>query len=95
MSRGEKLGLPFTTGMVLYKRISRENGLAFGTMTTFLDRFAAIDTDKDGWIMPDDMARFLSVPNDASLQTLFWTAEKVSTLKASLRPCNRSSDPIQ
>lgn len=47
MMQAEKLGLPFTSGMVLYNRISKE-GVGFTLIRTFLNRFAAIDGDKDG-----------------------------------------------
>ena len=72
-----KHGLPFRSGLILYTRITQETGLHFEEIGTFLTRFAAIDVDKDGLITPEDMAAFLSVPNDACLQALFWTTDKV------------------
>ena len=77
MSETQKLGLPFSSGLVLYNRVAREAGIGFREMQAFLSRFAAMDGDKDGWITPEDMAAFLSVPNDTRLQALFWTVDKV------------------
>lgn len=77
MSQAEKLGLPFTSGMVLYNKISREARIGFKEIRNFLTRFATVDADRDGWITPEDMATFLSVPNDACLQALFSTTDKV------------------
>ncbi len=79
MNMAHGLGLPFRTGLILYTRVTEEAGLRFKEIRTFLTRFAAIDTDKDGLIAPGDMATFLSVPNDACLQALFWTTDKVRT----------------
>lgn len=77
MNTAHSLGLPFRTGLILYNRVTEEAGLRFKEIRTFLTRFAAIDKDKDGYIAPEDMAAFLSVPNDACLQALFWTTAKV------------------
>ena len=72
MEHGKKLGLPFSSCMVLYCKVIQDNiGLDYGKIKNFLTRFASIDKDKDGWITPQDMADFLSVPNDTCLQALF------------------------
>ena len=72
MEHGEKLGLPFSSCMVLYCKVIQDNiGLDYGKIRDFLTRFASIDKDKDGWITPQDMADFLSVSNDTCLQALF------------------------
>ena len=77
MSQGKKLGLPFTSGLVLYNKVTKECGIRFADIRTAMLRFASIDRNKDGWVTPEDMATFLSVPNDVCLQTLFWTTDKV------------------
>ena len=79
MSYACKLGLPFKTGLILYNKISKEAGIRFHEIRTFLIRFASIDVDKDGWISPQDLATFLGMPNDACLQALFWNKDKVRT----------------
>lgn len=77
MSQGKRLGLPFTSGLVLYNKVTKECGLRFAEIRTAMTRFASIDGNKDGWVTPEDMAAFLSVPNDACLLALFWTMDKV------------------
>lgn len=80
MNLSLQLKLPFQTGLILYSRLTKETGLRFKEVRDFLNRFAAIDVDKDGLIGPEDMAAFLGVPNDACLQALFWTSDKVRHL---------------
>lgn len=85
MSQAEKLGLPFISGLILYNRLSRETGIGFSEIRSCLTRFAAIDKDKDGWITPEDVASYLSVPNDTCLRTLFWTTDKASEGKLNFK----------
>lgn len=81
MTHAEKLNLPFTSGLVLFKKMTKETGITFPEVNSSLVRFANIDDDKDGWITPEDMAVFLSIPNDACLKALFWTIDQVRQLK--------------
>ena len=89
MNCSHKLGLPFRVGLILYNRVTEEVGLRFREIRTYLTRFAAIDADKDGLITPEDMARFLNVPNDACLQALFWTTDKVGWDGISVQCCHQ------
>ena len=50
----------------------------FSAMKKWLHRFIAMDSDKDGFIKLKDFARFLRVPNDACLQAVFNSADKVN-----------------
>lgn len=78
MDRAKELGLPFSTGLVLYIKLTKDTGIRFREARNYLVRFASIDTDKDGWISAEDLSNFLGVPNDARLQALFHTVENVS-----------------
>ena len=48
------------------------------TMKKWLHRFISMDIDKDGLIKLKDFTRFLRVPNDAYVQAVFNSADKVS-----------------
>lgn len=75
MRSARKAGLPFRSGMVVYQKANRDLNMDLSTMKKWLHRFAAMDSDKDGFINVDGFARFLQVPNDAQLQVIFNAAE--------------------
>lgn len=70
--------LPFQSGMVIYQRASSDLNMDFRSMKNWLRRFIAMDNDKDGFIRLRDFAEFLRVPNDACVQAVFNSADKVS-----------------
>ena len=47
------------------------------TMKKWLHRFIRMDNDKDGFIKLKDFTKFLRVPNDACVQAVFNSADKV------------------
>ena len=47
------------------------------TMKKWLHRFIRMDNDKDGFIKLKDFTKFLHVPNDACVQAVFNSADKV------------------
>ena len=46
-------------------------------MKKWLHRFISMDNDKDGFIKLKDFTKFLRVPNDACVQAVFNSADKV------------------
>ena len=78
MKAARRARLPFLSGMVVYVKANRDLKMDFKTMKKWLHRFVAMDSDKDGFIKLGDFARFLRVPNDACLQAVFNSADKVS-----------------
>ena len=75
MRSTRKAGLPFRSGMVVYQKANRDLNMDLSTMKKWLHRFIVMDSDKDGFINVDDLARFLQIPNDAQLQAVFNAAE--------------------
>lgn len=78
MKTTRKTRLPFHSGMVVYTKANRDLNMDLRTMKKWLNRFIAMDRDKDGFIKLGDFARFLRVPNDACLRAVFNSADKVS-----------------
>ena len=75
MRSARKAGLPFRSGMVVYLKANRDLNMDLRTMKKWLHRFVAMDSDKDGFVKVEDFARFLQVPNDNCVQTVFNSAE--------------------
>ena len=75
MRSARKAGLPFHSGMVVYLKASKDLNMDLRTMKKWLHRFIAMDSDKDGFVKVEDFARFLQVPNDNCVQTVFNSAE--------------------
>ncbi len=82
MDHGAALGLPFSSCLVLFNKIVADIGLHVKEINQYLTRYASIDRNKDGWISPEDISRFLNVPLDSCLRNLFKIAgremEKIS-----------------
>ena len=70
-------GLPPVSGIVIYHNVTKDMKMDFKTIKKWLRRFAAMDGDKDGFVTLEDFAHFLQLPNDASLQAVFTSANKV------------------
>lgn len=51
--------------------------LSLSDIKYWLRRFAAIDSDCDGFVSADDLLHYLAVPNDACTQAVFTALSKV------------------
>lgn len=63
--------------MVVYQKANRDLNMDLSTMKKWLHRFISMDSDKDGVIKLKDFTKFLHVPNDACVQAVFNSADKV------------------
>ena len=77
MKTTRKTCLPFHSGMVVYQKANRDLNMDLSTMKKWLHRFIRMDNDKDGFIKLKDFTKFLRVPNDACVQAVFNSADKV------------------
>ena len=59
-------GLPF----ILYR-------ISLSQLRKLMKRFAQMDGNKDGLVSSEDLARFLRMPDDARLQSVFSVLDKV------------------
>lgn len=55
--------------------------LSMDFMKGMLERFAAMDKDKDGYVTERDMAMFLGAPEDARMSAVFSSLKPVSYLQ--------------
>ena len=85
MRTARKAGLPFRSGMVVYLKANQDLKIDLKTMKKWLRRFVVIDNDRDGYVTAEDFARFLQVPDDAPLQSVFRGAEPGGDGKLSYR----------
>lgn len=63
--------------MVVYQKANRDLNMDLSAMKKWLHRFISMDSDKDGVIKLKDFTKFLHVPNDACVQAVFNSADKV------------------
>ena len=77
MKATRKTCLPFHSGMVVYQKANRDLNMDLSAMKKWLHRFISMDNDKDGFIKLKDFTKFLRVPNDACVQAVFNSADKV------------------
>ena len=54
-------------------------------MKEMLERFAAMDRDKDGYVTESDLAMFLGAPEDAHTSAIFSSLKSVSYLQRKVR----------
>jgi Ca2+-binding EF-hand superfamily protein len=67
----KRLGLPFAVGVIEYAQVAKPYNANLDQMKTMLNRFAKIDTNRDGLISEDDLVLFMKVPKDDNFVVFF------------------------
>lgn len=71
MVQASKQNLPSTAGLVEYQKISSKLSIKLESMKDLLDRFAEIDSNRDGMVDLEEFAEYLNLPVTRQVKHLF------------------------